>query len=290
VKHHHHPHRVAHHHHTHKLAPHKFELYSPQLLHALELGMVAALVGGALGFLLTRVCGVRWSWPLLGLPLAALAWLVDRPAGLVAAVGCVAAVMSGVGTELRMRRAGGDLAACLRRRRGPLAVLRGALARHLGGRAVTNAGMLVGRDSQQLPVRVPIAARVTHTLVLGATGAGKTVSQAWILARAIDAGHGVICVDPKGDALLLGELHAAAQRNARRFALWTPEGPASYNPFAHGSDSELADKALAGETYTEPHYLRQAQRYVAHATRTLHAARRPVTLSALVETLEPAEL
>jgi hypothetical protein len=28
----------------------------------------------------------------------------------------------------------------------------------------------------------------------------------------------------------------------------------------HGSNSELADKALAGETYTEPHYQRRAQR------------------------------
>lgn len=112
---------------------------------------------------------------------------------------------------------------------------------------MTSAGMLVGHDRQHQAVRVPVAARVTHTLVLGATGAGKTVTQAWMLGRAIDAGHAVVCVDPKGDGPLLCELHAAAQRNGRRFALWTPEGPCSYNPFAHGSDSELADKALAGE-------------------------------------------
>jgi hypothetical protein len=29
------------------------------------------------------------------------------------------------------------------------------------------------------------------------------------------------------------------------------EGPV-YNPFAHGTDTELADKVLAGEIYTEP--------------------------------------
>jgi hypothetical protein len=52
-------------------------------------------------------------------------------------------------------------------------------------------------------------------------------------------------------------------------------------------DSELADKALAGETYTEPHYLRQAQRYLGHATRTLRAVGRPVTLAALAEVMDP---
>ncbi len=51
--------------------------------------------------------------------------------------------------------------------------------------------------------------------------------------------------------------------------MWTPEGPGVYNPFAHGTDTELADKVLAGETYSEPHYLRQAQRYLGHAVRAL---------------------
>jgi len=34
-----------------------------------------------------------------------------------------------------------------------------------------------------------------------------------------------------------------------------------------GSETEIADKALSGETFTEPHYLRQAQRYLGHAVR-----------------------
>ena len=52
-------------------------------------------------------------------------------------------------------------------------------------------------------------------------------------------------------------------------------GPGVRNPFVHGTDTELADKVLAGETYSEPHYLRQAQRYLGHATRTIRAAHRP---------------
>jgi hypothetical protein len=74
------------------------------------------------------------------------------------------------------------------------------------------------------------------------------------------------------------------------FVEWTPTGPAVYNPFARGADSEVADKALAGERFTEPHYLRQAQRYLGHAVRTLRAAGITVTLPALVRALDPAVL
>ena len=45
-----------------------------------------------------------------------------------------------------------------------------------------------------------------HTLVLGATGSGKTVSEAWIVCRLIEAGHGAVVIDPKGDGMLREEL------------------------------------------------------------------------------------
>jgi hypothetical protein len=58
-------------------------------------------------------------------------------------------------------------------------------------------------------------------------------------------------IDPKGDRLLRDELEHAARKARRALRVWTPEGPGVYNPFAHGTDTELADKVLAGETYTE---------------------------------------
>lgn len=249
----------------------------------------AAVVAGLIGFALPHL-GARWTWPLVLLGFAGPVWLVGHVAGVAVIGAALIATGSAWRSHRNLRRAGGDIAARLAARPGPLAIVRRLLARRGARRVVTSAGMLVGHDHQHQAVRVPVTARATHTLVLGATGAGKTVTQAWMLGRAVDAGHAVVCVDPKGDGLLLCELHSAAQRNGRRFALWTREGPCSYNPFAHGSDSELADKALAGETYTEPHYLRQAQRYVAQATRTLQAAQQAVTLESLVETLNPDEL
>ena len=156
---------------------------------------------------------------------------------------------------------------------------------------ITTRGLVVGRDHRGRSVHIPVGGRGgRHTLVVGATGSGKTVTQAWIAGRLIAAGRGAVVVDPKGDATLRDELHRAAGRYRRDFREWTPEGPDAYNPFAHGSDTELADKALAGETYTEPHYLRQAQRYLGHATRTLRAARQPVTLATLTEAMSPRRL
>lgn len=280
------------HHHADQAAAKHTEIppvFDPAVMHVvMVLGLTLGIAGG-IGVLLAQV-GVRWTWPLIFFPITWIGWLLDPLAGAAIAVGCLAAAAVSWRASFNHKRLGGDLAARVARRPGPLAVVRKLISGRVAQRHVTADGMLVGYDEQHASVRVPLCARVTHTLVVGATGSGKTVTQSWMLGRAIDAGHGVVCVDPKGDPLLLVQLHEAAQRNGRRFALWTPDGPASYNPFAHGSGSELADKALAGETWTEPHYLRQAQRYVAYATRTLRAARMPVTLSSLVRALEPDEL
>jgi hypothetical protein len=127
----------------------------------------------------------------------------------------------------------------------------------------------------------------THTLVAGATGSGKTVTQTWILTRAITHGMAALVLDPKGDPAMREQVRHAALAVGRRFILWTPEGPALYNPYARGGESEIADKVLAGERFTEPHYLRQAQRYLGHAVRALRAAGREVSLAGLVEALDP---
>jgi hypothetical protein len=130
----------------------------------------------------------------------------------------------------------------------------------------------------------------THTLVAGATGSGKTFTQAWITTLAIAYGMSAIVVDPKGDRGLRERLHRAARAAGKAFYVWTPQGPAVYNPYARGGETELADKALAGERFTEPHYQRQAQRYLGHAVRALRAAGCEVSLTGLVEALDPAGL
>jgi conjugal transfer pilus assembly protein TraD len=271
----------------------------PSLEHAagvlLHLAVAIAVCAGVclVVLLVMRVCGLHWSWAAPTIAAAAPLWMLDRFAAVVVAFGSGLVTVTGARWHHEDLRAGGDIAALARRRRTPLSAMRSRRARrHIRrGRVLTNHGLVVGRDHRGRAVHVPAGGSSgAHTLVVGATGSGKTVTQAWIAGRLIEAGRGAVVIDPKGDRTMRDELHRAARRARREFREWTPEGPDAYNPFAHGTDTELADKALAGETYTEPHYQRQAQRYLGHATRTLRAARRPVTLATLTEALDPRRL
>jgi type IV secretory pathway TraG/TraD family ATPase VirD4 len=158
-------------------------------------------------------------------------------------------------------------------------------------RWVEHGRLTVGREEWGRRVSIPAGGETgAHTLILGATGSGKTCTEAWIAARLIEHGLGAVAIDPKGDEALRMELRAAAQRAGRPFHQWTPEGPLAYNPYAHGGSTELAEKALIAETFTEPHYLRLAQRYLEHATRSMLAAGVPVSPGSLMAHMDPAEL
>ncbi len=266
-------------------------------MHALKdllLLVTIALVLGTLTSMLLRRRRLKWTWGICGLPLGYLLWNLG---GGVLALGVAgAALLScllGYGWHRSELDWGADIAERARRRTGIRELLALAL-RRLTARPrpwITPAGLEVGRDERGEPATIPLGTSSgIHTLVLGATGAGKTVTETWIACRLIEAGHGAIAIDPKGDRLMRAELKRAAAAQQRRFVEWTPEGPAAYNPYAHGSDGEIADKALAGEQFTEPHYLRQAQRYIGHAVRTMRAAGIAVTPVTLAAHMDPGRL
>jgi hypothetical protein len=253
---------------------------------------VAALVtvpGGMLLASLLRRRGLRWTWALLGLPLIYIA-VGSRLFAFPLYGACLLACVLGASWHHQDLDQGADFAeeAHARLR------IRDALARHLHRRAIRREGwikngrLVLGEDERGMPATIPIGNESgSHTLLVGATGSGKTVSQAWIASQ---GGHGAVVIDPKGDRMLRAELiHSAEQRGAA-FLEWTPEGPRAYNPYAHGSETEIADKALAGEVFTEPHYLRQAQRYLGHAVGVMHAADVDVTPISLMAHLDPRQL
>jgi hypothetical protein len=263
------------------------------------------LLGLLIGLLVARVMRSRhlhWSWAA-----AALTFVLFTGHALASSVSISTPAMATLSATVWSRRwhredieAGGDLAEIATSRRGPLDVLpiaarrlRLARPQMLRRSARPGAGQLtLGHDENRRAVSIPFAGETggTHTLVVGATGSGKTVTQTWVAVNAIERGMGCVVVDPKGDQAMCAELSRAARAVGRPFIEWTPGGPSVYNALARGSETEVADKALAGEHFTEPHYLRQAQRYLGHVVRTLRGAGQQVSLRRIVQHMDPEQL
>jgi conjugal transfer pilus assembly protein TraD len=259
---------------------------------ALGIALLLALPGAYLLAALLRARGLRSSWALFGLPLAYLAF-GNRLYSFAIYGAFLLAASLGASWHRQDLDHGADYAEAARER----LRIRDVLIRCLRRRTIRRGGwikdgrLVLGEDRRGMPVSIPVGYESgKHSLVLGATGSGKTVSEAWIACRLVEAGHGAVVIDPKGDSMLREELIGAAARRGARFIEWTPEGPTAYNPYSTGSETEIADKALSGEVFTEPHYLRQAQRYLGHAVRAMQAASIAVTPVSLMASLDPREL
>jgi hypothetical protein len=126
-----------------------------------------------------------------------------------------------------------------------------------------------------------------HALVCGASRAGKSVLVEELARAAIATGHGWVHVDLKGDPDVITALRAEAARWGRSFSCFSLSGGDAWNPLAHGDPSELKDKLIGLECWTEPHYQRAAERYLQLVFRALGKGR---TLSEVVGLLDPKRL
>jgi conjugal transfer pilus assembly protein TraD len=263
-----------------------------QVAEAFGVAVLVTVPGGFLLASLLRRHGLRWSWAALGIPSTYLV-LGNRLFALPVYGACLLTCALGAGWHGQDLDRGADFAEAAR----ATLRVRDAIVRQLRRWQIKREGfiqdgrLVLGENQQGMPVSIPVGHESgKHTLVLGATGAGKTVSEAWVACRLIEDGHGAVVIDPKGDRMLCEELRRSATGRGAAFLQWTPEGPLAYNPYANGSETEIADKALSGETFTEPHYLRQAQRYLGHAVRAMQAANIDVTPVSLMACLDPREL
>lgn len=289
-----------------------------ELLQRLMSITIELALGLALGLLAARVMryrNIHWSWAALALGAVPLVHgLCGSGPALMLGVAALCAARRGRRWHRQDIDAGADLAALAAGRYRPLEALRSlsgrlrslsvrlrSLSGRIGWLTMTTSGdphaailterMPLGHDGGRR-VTIPLggAAGGVHTLLLGATRSGKTATMTMIALGAIERGMGAIVIDPKGDGDLRRALREAALAAGRQPLEWSPSGPSIYNPYARGSETEIADRALAGERFTEPHYLRQAQRYLGHEVRVLRRAGLTVSLKALVEHLDPDEL
>jgi type IV secretory pathway TraG/TraD family ATPase VirD4 len=274
-----------------------------ELLHWLSSATLPVLFSIVLGVAFARTArraGLHWSWALVALaPLVAID-PTSTLAGCSPALLGLSACLCGRRWQRQDLDAGLDLACAAGSRTAPLSLL-ARVGRTLASRWAHRSAaqtrphvgeLRIGVDEHGRGATIPIGGQSggSHVLITGATGSGKTVTQAAITTRAIAGGMGAIVIDPKGDRGMREALERSCADHERDFIAWSPQGPSIYNPYSRGSDTEIADKALASERFTEPHYQRQAQRYLGHVVRALRAAGKTTSLRAIVDHLDPGAL
>jgi conjugal transfer pilus assembly protein TraD len=170
--------------------------------------------------------------------------------------------------------------------------VRAAARRHAALAAIEAAGpgVTLGLDPDGEPVHLADRQLAAHGLIVGASGAGKSTTLLGILSDRIARGLPVIAIDLKGSPAFARQLVQAANDARRPIRIWTPDGPGHYNPLAYGTPTELKDKLVATERFTEPHYQRAAERYVQIVLGVLRAAGRAPQLSEVVALMEPRRL
>lgn len=150
----------------------------------------------------------------------------------------------------------------------------------------------LGADSGGRRVLLSDRQLSAHGLIVGASGAGKSTTLLKLLGENVRLGRPVVAIDVKGSPAFARSLQAAAAAAGRPFRLWTPEGPSRWNPLAHGNPTELKDKLIASEHFSEPHYQRAAERYVQTVLQALsyaHPERKPA-LQEVVRLMDPQRL
>jgi type IV secretory pathway TraG/TraD family ATPase VirD4 len=153
-------------------------------------------------------------------------------------------------------------------------------------------GVALGVDSHGEQVVLTDHQLSAHGLILGAAGAGKSTTLLAILTDHVRRGRSVVAIDMKGSPSFARELSDAASAAGRPFRLWTLDGPSHWNPLQHGNATELKDKLIASERFSEPHYKRAAERYLQTAIKVLQCAHPHVatTIGEVVAAMDPRRL
>jgi len=148
------------------------------------------------------------------------------------------------------------------------------------------------------------SAAAAHTLVVGASGSGKTTTLMSKARDAVKRGHGLIFVDLKGGKDVPQVLYDYAQRYGREFKHWLiqpldteytgpdPRGPACYDPLSRGDATRRKDLLVASRQWSEEFYKIEASNYLQLLFHTIILNPQPEmsTLSDVVSMLSPQAL
>ena len=128
-------------------------------------------------------------------------------------------------------------------------------------------------------------------LVLGTTGAGKTITLRRFYKRAITKGYPLIVVDGKPDEENIAWLKALAEQYGRRFIGFNCGNYLPYDPLANGGYTELKDKIISlKDEWSSDYYRSIAEDYLQTTLEVLIKVKKSFDLRAVVDCLNYAEL
>ena len=112
---------------------------------------------------------------------------------------------------------------------------------------------------------LPDENRMEHTQIVGVTGGGKTEGGIVpALIHDIIRGRGAAVIDMKGDRSLLEKISAAVVATGREkdfyfFSLSDPKRSHTYNPLRRGNASEVKDKIISAQVWSEVYYKKTSE-------------------------------
>lgn len=141
------------------------------------------------------------------------------------------------------------------------------------------------------PVTVPDQFVNQILLVLGTTGAGKTITLRRFYKRAITKGYPLIVVDGKPTDDNVVWLSDLAKQHGRQFYGFNCSAYSHYDPLANGGYSELKDKIISLKDQWENDYYRSiAEDYLQTTFEVLQRAGAPFDLKRVVACLNHEDL
>ena len=100
--------------------------------------------------------------------------------------------------------------------------------------------------------------RRMHTMIVGASGYGKSVAMDALMYDDMRKGKPVILIDPKGDNKSLNQFLNMCRVTGRPYQIFSEyykgEGHISLNPVKDGSASSIADRIHYAFEWSEPYY------------------------------------
>lgn len=157
--------------------------------------------------------------------------------------------------------------------------------------AETLSGSVIGVDKNARMVELSDKAANQHTLVLGTTGSGKTVTVCNIVESAINRGLPLIYIDGKGDYDLACRVQQYGQAQNRPVSIFAMRGPSmAYNPLATGGFTSKKDRIIELREWSEEHYKKLAEGYLQSVFKVMEYCEIPCDLTTLADHLDLKKL